>query len=91
MNDIMGSEIDPSTSNPFIVKALDKLGSKIKDINVTTQNDLDRTIRQGIEGGDSIGDLKKRVTHVMDKKGYRAEMIARTESSKAYDQGAPGS
>lgn len=54
--------------------------NKIKLINQTTRESLNRTLIEGVRAGEGVRELTKRVTAVFDlAKGYRAERIARTE------------
>lgn len=52
--------------------------------NDATLEALNATLAEGIQAGEGIGELKKRVSAVYDNvRGYRAERIARTETLKA--------
>lgn len=54
------------------------------NFNDETLDKLNKTLAEGIQAGEGIGDLKKRVGEVYDGvDGYRAERIARTETLKA--------
>ncbi|MBU1666774.1 MAG: hypothetical protein KKG92_15485, partial [Gammaproteobacteria bacterium] len=88
-NGALGTEVDPSTSNPQVTARVGKMANRSRLITNTTMEKIQNTIKDGLDAGDSIGDLKKRVESVFDiARGYRAEMIARTESAKAYDMGS---
>jgi len=89
LNEVMRTEVDPSTANPQVTAGIGRLGRKITRVNNTTRDDIEKQIRDGVDAGESISKLKKRIEYVYSKaRGYRAEMIARTESSRAYDQGS---
>lgn len=54
------------------------------NFNDQTLERLNLTLAQGVQAGEGIGALKKRVEEVYDNvRGYRAERIARTETLKA--------
>jgi HK97 family phage portal protein len=58
-----------------------KMASKYNDDTMTK---LNVTLSEGIQAGEGLGELKKRVSDVYDDvTGYRAERIARTETLKA--------
>lgn len=85
----LGIEVDSSTSNPQVTARIGRLARKVTEVNTTTKNKIENAIKQGVDAGESIGELKNRVSEVFKQaKGYRAEMIARTESAKAYDMGS---
>ncbi len=53
------------------------------NFNDETLDRLNRTLAEGIQQGEGLGDLKQRVNEVYDRlEGYRAERIARTETLK---------
>lgn len=61
---------------------------QVTNINETTQNALSSTIDEGITNGESIPQIKRRVTNVFaDAKGYRATLIARTETHNSVGTG----
>lgn len=89
LNEVMDTEVDSSTQNPRVTAGIGRLARKITKVNDTTRDDIEKQIKDGVDAGESIGKLKKRIEYVYSKsKGYRAEMIARTESALAYDQGS---
>lgn len=88
-NGILGTEVDSSTSNPQVTARIGKLARNVTKVNNTTKDKISAAIKEGVDAGESIGELKKRVEEVFTQaKGYRAEMIARTESASAYGQGS---
>ena len=72
------------------------LGDRIKDFpNETTREQLADSLIEGMQSGESLDQLKKRVEEIFgEAKGYRAKAIAKTESNrsanfaelKAYEQ-----
>lgn len=72
-----------------IKKYIQKDGAKyITAINEETSNLLRNTLSDGIQAGDGIPQLKKRVEDVyIDAMGYRAERIARSEVLRAANFG----
>ncbi len=74
-----------SEYNPFNVHLStylnNELTKKVTKIAETTRSQLRSTMAEGIRNNEDFGELVSRVEHVYEKaKGYRAEMIARTES-----------
>ena len=59
----------------------------IKDMTEEISNDLKAELSRGIINGESIPKLKKRVSKVFDVGDNRAEMIARTETNRAENNG----
>ena len=59
----------------------------IKGMTEEIANDLKAELERGIINGEGIGKLTKRVNKVFDKGENRAEMIARTETNRADNQG----
>ena len=57
--------------------------------NQDTITALERSISEGVDSGESLVKIKKRVENIyQDAKGYRAERIARTESLRASNESA---
>jgi HK97 family phage portal protein len=70
------------------IKAVEKyIGRLIRDIDSTTLRDVKTIIAQWLESGGTIADLTKQLSPVFNDPD-RAEMIAQTESSRAYTAGA---
>lgn len=63
------------------------VGKLIREIDGTTLNDVQRIITQWLESGGTIADLAKQLDPIFND-AARAELIARTESSNAYNSGA---
>jgi HK97 family phage portal protein len=58
-----------------------------RNFNDETITALNETINAGVQAGDNLADLKKRVEATYkETKGYRAERIARTETLKASNR-----
>ena len=76
---------------PMNNKAVDFLQdytfNNIKDMTNEIANDLKSELSRGIINGEGIAKLKKRVTKVFDVGNNRAEMIARTETNRAENNG----
>ena len=68
----------------FIREWLGKVSEEIGEtISNTTIDNFSKTIKEGVANGEDIGELRKRVEAVFDfAVDYRAEMIARTETSR---------
>ncbi|MBA7536601.1 hypothetical protein ES705_28865 [subsurface metagenome] len=86
----VGVEISFDVTNPLVAKWIKAhTGESIKSILDTTFDALKRTLAEGVDAGESISKLAKRVTaEYKDCKGYKAVRIARTETITASNQGA---
>lgn len=95
MNQITGANIEDDA--PPIQQARARLATRVTRVNDTTRRNLDEEIRLGLDRGYSLDQIVSGVEDD-DYKGvrgvfkeatkFRAEMIARTESSAAFDQAA---
>jgi len=79
-----------SVTNPRVAEFLDsysvRLAGKINDYSIER---LSATLADGVSQGESASALAQRVGEVYDDfSGYRSEMIARTESARAYVAGS---
>jgi len=61
--------------------------NNIMDLTEEVKNDLRAELERGIIAGEGITNLKNRVIKVFDAGENRAEMIARTETNRAENQG----
>jgi len=89
-------------TTPEVVRSLRQQSQRFAvEVNNTTWTDLKATLVEGIEGGEDIRKLSNRVrqtfdTYIADSPGDlelvakrgRAELIARTETTKAWSSGA---
>ncbi len=82
--------IDFDINNPRAQKWLGtRLEEYSKSVNNTTIDSIKRTLREGVAAGESIPELQKRVQKVFDGcNKYRAQMISRTETITASNQGS---
>jgi HK97 family phage portal protein len=88
-NNILGTSVDSSTGNPQVTARIGLLARKVTRVNETTRDAISDAIKEGVDAGESISELKARIEEIFTQaRGYRAEMIARTESSAAYDKGS---
>ncbi len=85
------SEKQINKNIPMNNKAVDFLQdytfNNIKDMTEEIANDLKQELSRGIINGEGITKLKARVTKVFNVGNNRAEMIARTESNRAENNG----
>jgi HK97 family phage portal protein len=72
----------------FIKEWLDGVAEKSgKSINETTIEAFGKAVKESIEAGEGVAGLKTRVEDLFeDFKGYRAEMIARTETARGVTE-----
>jgi HK97 family phage portal protein len=83
-----GLGITFDVSSPFVADFFAMRENKINHINRVTFDQLTVTLEQGIRDGETITQLAKRVEFVYDEaKGYRAKLIARTETNTANNFG----
>lgn len=76
--------------NPMVRAFIDTYTVRLAgEINNYTAERLSETLGDGLEAGDSATGLSARVGELYnDFDGYRTEMIARTESARAYSAGS---
>ncbi len=82
----LGVELDFELVNPKVGAFLrEQSSTRIKGlINETTRSALRETLGEGVDSGEGIRELKKRIRSVFeDAQGYRAANIARTETTRA--------
>lgn len=81
--------IDWNLISPQVLKWIKENGAKaVKNINQTTRDLLSDTLKEGMEAGEGIPELKDRVKSVFDiASTSRAENIARTETHNANAEG----
>jgi len=86
---LVGVDMEWDLTNPYVIEAAKGIGEKLAEqVTATTLENLREQVGKGIAEGEGYQDLKKRVESVFDQaKGYRAEMIARTESANAWGSG----
>ncbi|MHA1396060.1 MAG: phage minor head protein, partial [Promethearchaeota archaeon] len=73
--------------NPKVVEFIEtRTGDLIKSVSNTTKEALRATLKEGVELGESIPKLAKRIASVYDDaQGYRSVLIARTETQTAMN------
>jgi len=86
----LGVGISFDVLNPKVIEFIKtRTGDLIKSVSNTTKEALRRTLKEGIELGESIPKLAKRIASVYDDaQGYRSVLIARTENIAAHNSGA---
>jgi len=94
LNEIVGSTVDSSFKNNKVRLVVDKLGIRYANQTLNSRIDeLRSLIDTAINDGVSISEIKGRLVDYFDtlndnESNWRADRIARTESSYAYDQAA---
>lgn len=89
LNEVMGTSVDGGTTNPSITEGIGRLARRVGKVNDTTRDAIENNILAGVDAGESVPELAARIEHVYGVADTsRAVMIARTESSLAYDKGA---
>lgn len=90
LNNITGRRVNLNLSNPFVKAAINRLGAKITgDVPQTTRKELQRLLTKSTDESWNINQLQDAIQGKFDQfQGYRARMIARTESRAAWDAGA---
>ncbi len=75
--------------HPGVLGALLEREGKIVDATFTMQNNVRRSVAEGIAAGEGAGPIRKRVADVFDTAGpIAARRIARTETIWAFNEGA---
>lgn len=88
--DLLGTTFDPKTTvlQNFIAARAKYFA---KSVNDTTADSLLSSIKQGLDNGEGLSDIEKRIAGVYDiAVGSRTNLIARTEVSAASNEGAKG-
>jgi len=75
------------TQQPAVRRALTVSSHKLTKVNTTSQKKVAKTLRQGLEKGEGLNDLTKRIQGVLDNSRGRATMIARTNTAGAVSTG----
>jgi SPP1 gp7 family putative phage head morphogenesis protein len=88
-NDTFGLGVGFDVMNPKFLDWISKYGAeKVKEINDTTKEKLQKTLTEGIADGEGIPKLKNRVLETMgEAKTSRAVKIARTETHNTVSSG----
>lgn len=76
--------------DPDVLTALENEMFKFaRSINQTTADDLRAELMAGMENGETISQLADRISGLSDEwvEGWRSEMIARTETARAFSTG----
>ena len=77
-----------NVTNPLVREAAEDFAERLaRSVGETTAQKVADTLSQGLDAGESIQQLTQRVEDAGVFNPKRAEMIARTESSEAYQQG----
>jgi SPP1 gp7 family putative phage head morphogenesis protein len=89
VNEIYNFEVEETLLNPKFISWVENEGAKqVKGINETTQVAIKDAVKEGIQDGEGIPKIKKRIEEVFaNAKGYRAELIARTETHNSVGTG----
>ena len=75
--------------NPEVIQFLERYNfDLVKGLNETLANQLRDTLQRGIINGDNSKVIAKEIKKVFETTKNRAEMIARTETARAYNYGA---
>ena len=82
----IGITLSLNQANPIVQTYLQTTAAEhVKGINQTTRDRLRVALDAGLSNGEGINQLKARVEGVFaDAKGYRSQLIARTETAQAY-------
>jgi SPP1 gp7 family putative phage head morphogenesis protein len=83
----LGAEAAFDRLAPNVSARLAQLTRKIVRIDDTIEKQLRESLVEGIKAGESIPELAKRVSGVMDASKSRATTIARTETGSAFTSG----
>ena len=89
VSDTYGFNVNFDLLNPKFLEWVETNGAElVKGINETTKKGLQSTISEGIQDGDSIPEIRKRVQAVFDTASKsRANTIARTETHGSVSNG----
>jgi len=82
--------LDPSEilGSPFVIDFIQDRSFLMLAVNETTTADLKATLEEGVALGENGGQIRDRISKVYDAaQGFRAETIARTETTSAQNFG----
>jgi len=85
--DKLNQAVEQAKILPAIRRALTISAHKISGINQTTQNLIARTLRAGLDAGEDLNGLTRRIQIVLGSNRARALSIARTQTAGAIDTG----
>lgn len=82
----IGITLSLEQTNPIVQQYLrTEALQHVRGINQTTRERLRTALHEGLANGEAIAQLKDRVAQVFSEaKGYRAQVIARTETAQAF-------
>jgi HK97 family phage portal protein len=85
----VGISLDFDVTNARVAEAIRNYSIRLAgEVNAVSLTRLSNTLSEGVAAGEAVGDLSARVTDTFeDFSNNRAEMIARTESARAYVDG----
>lgn len=85
----LGVDVDYEQHRGLVYAWVEKeAGTKIKGINDTTLEQVRMAVKEGIENGEAISDIAKRIREVFAHASkHRSATIARTETLRAYRHG----
>lgn len=88
-NEILGTSVLASISNPEVIAALARLGNKITRVNDATREMLRDIVSNGVKNGDNVLTIADNIRETGLNEWYqgRALAIAQTESRYAADAG----
>lgn len=85
VNLVYGLSVDNTTKNPFVNTMATKLGQLITRVNDTTREEIVKVLNTGLEESQTVNEIAGRIGEKYSEMiGYRARMIARTETRMAY-------
>jgi SPP1 gp7 family putative phage head morphogenesis protein len=83
----LAADVSFSVTDPAVIGKLAELSHKITRIDSTIEAALGESLSQGLNAGESIGQLSERVRNVMQATRARSMAIARTETGFAFNTG----
>jgi HK97 family phage portal protein len=99
INAVTGFSVIDSIANPFVAESIGKLGARVTgavnaegvkiSIVETSRKEIERIILHGVDNQLTAQEMAKNLGDKFKSyQGYRARMIARTESAASWDAGA---
>lgn len=75
--------------NPILLEQVEHTSDRISEVDDTTKDFVRAALRQGLEEGESIRELRNRIKSIpgFDPSSRRADVIARTEQNRAANAG----
>jgi HK97 family phage portal protein len=82
----IGAAISFDLANPHLAAVMDRVATRVRDINATTEQDIQRILTEALAEGANLAELEARLRGLYEETyNGRSMTIARSESQVAYN------